>query len=345
MQKHPILTKLCTQLFLFTLVLSSAYAGDFEDENKPGFSGYVLPMIGIGKSKSLGDVSDENKKIDSLDQEAKSETDAIPVFLWQVAFTLKNERTRFHVGTPETNIVEGNFLFETGVSHELEGGTILTAAWIPRIPGLDDEVWKDPYLTGRSREETDRESQGFSLGTEYIFDSPFSLKYSFATQKIEDEQSGLSLSKNPGSKLTVTDLASLRRSGNFHQVEGNVMIPLGDSLMLQPGLNYMRGDTDGAANRFNDFGGTITLMYMQPKYEFHADVSLNSRNYDNSNPVFAKKRDDLEFDTTIGFGYLKPFGFEKAKISILGTYSKRNSSIKFHDSQSMMAGVGISYVF
>ncbi|MBU0970761.1 MAG: DUF2860 domain-containing protein [Proteobacteria bacterium] len=346
MHKPIILRKICTiTLFLFTLFFASASAENLKDENSTGFSGYVQPFIGIGNFKSLGDVHDENEKIDSLDQEAKSETEAIPGFFWQAAYLFENKRTQLHLGTPKTNVISGNFLFETGVSHELEGGTLLTAAWIPKIPGLDDEVWKDPYLTGRAREKTDRKSQAFSLGAENIFDSSVSLKYSFGTQDIDTEQSGVFLSTKLGSKLTAADLASLRRSGNVHLVESKMMVSLGKSFLLQPGLNYMWGDADGDVNSFNDFGGEITLMFKQPRYEVSANFSHNLRHYEKSNPVFAKKRDDRVFDTTITFAYLKPFGFENAIISLLAGYSKQNSSIKFYDSQSLITGVGIGYTF
>jgi len=81
----------------------------------PGFSGYVQPMIAAGYSKSISNVSDDTKKIDSLDQDANSETDFFPILLWKTVYNLDNGATQFYAGTPKENIVAGTFLLETGI--------------------------------------------------------------------------------------------------------------------------------------------------------------------------------------------------------------------------------------
>ncbi len=111
-------------------------ATEREKRFTPGFSGNIQPMAGMRYSKSISKVSDEIKQIDFLGQDAASETNYTPFILWKVAYTFKNEATQIYAGTPTENIIEGKFLLETGLRQKLSSGTILTAAWIPKIPLL-----------------------------------------------------------------------------------------------------------------------------------------------------------------------------------------------------------------
>ncbi len=337
-----------TLLLMICTGLSMAESETQKDVNnpfKPGFSGYIQPMAGMSYSKSLSTVGDDNKRIDSLDQDATSETEFVPMILWNMGYTLDNGSTRFFAGTPEENIVEGTFLLELGIAQKLSDGTVLSAAYIPQIPGLDDEVWTDPYLLGSDRTETDRDSQAFRVAAESILGSPLTLKYGFGTQDIDNDQAGLYLSQQAGSTLTTQDLQSLKRSADFHQVETLYTIELGETTMIQPGLIYTRGDADGDANSFNRFGGQISLTTSVERYQFFSTLSLSHAEYDKNNPVFDKTRKEWAYGAIVGAGLMAPFGYEDFMVNLYTGFTKEDANIGFYDSTAIFGGIGLTWMF
>ncbi|MCK5794978.1 MAG: DUF2860 domain-containing protein [Anaerolineales bacterium] len=308
------------------------------DEFKPGFSGYIQPMVGVMSTKSNSAVGDDNEKIDSLDQDAKSETEFLPMVLWSMGYTLKSGTTQFYIGTPEQEIIEGTFLAEAGVRQKLSDGTILSAAWVPNL--LYDEVWSDPFLTGRNRQETDRETQAFIVAAKSIIGTPLTLRYGFAKQEIENDRAGYFV---PG--LTAGDRAKLKRDSNFHLVEAQYSIPFDMGIMIIPQIGYLMGDADGDANSFKQFEGKITVEYPLGKWQLFGNVNMASSDYDEINPVFNKTREDKVYGAMLGVGYAAPFGWENIMVNIYTSFEQRDSNIKFYDSTSAMAGVGLSWMF
>ncbi len=325
--------------------MENPLADPMDDSFQPGFSGYIQPMVGVGYSKSLSTVGDDNKRIDSLDQEAESETKFFPMILWNMGYTLENGTTQFFAGTPEENIIEGTFLVELGIAQKLSDGTVLSAAYIPQIPGLDDEVWTDPYLLGSDRTETDRDSQAFRVAAESILGSPFSLKYGFGSQDIDNDQTGLYLSQQAGSTLTTQDLQSLKRSGNFHQIEALYAIDISENTMIQPGLIYTRADADGDANSFDRIGGHISLTTSVAQYHFFTTLSLSHAEYDENNPVFNQTRKEWTYDAIIGAGYMAPFGYDDFMVNLYTGFTKEDANIGFYDSTAIFGGVGLTWMF
>jgi hypothetical protein len=315
------------------------------DKFKPGFSGYIQPAVGIGYSKSISDVSDDTKQIDSLNQDANSETTFFPLVLWELGYTLENSTTNFFAGTPKENIVEGTFFLEVGIQQKLSGGTILSASWIPERPVINNEVWKDPFLLGSERQETDQDSQAFKVTAESIGGSPVALRYGFGRQKIETEQSGSYLFQQPGSTLTATDLQMLHRNTDFHQLEALYGIPLGRGIMIRPGVTYVRGDADGDANSFNRFQGKVSFVYPWERWRFFGNFSLGWAEYDETNPVFNETREDVTYGTTLGLAYEAPFGWENFMATAFTSYRKQDANIKFYDSTSAIVSLGLAWQF
>ncbi len=337
-------------IFLFGIVLiaalpDKAFTQGPGNNFTSGFSGYVQPMIAAGYSKSISDVSDDTKKIDSLDQDANSETDFFPILLWEMVYTLDNGATQFYAGTPKENIVEGTFLLEIGIRQKLSGGTILTAAWIPKLPILEKEAWKDPFLLGTDRQETDQDSQAFKLEAESIFGSPFNLRYGFGRQEVDDDQAGVYLFEQPDSTLTTADLQMLKRDSDFHLVEAQYAISFGRGIMIRPGISYVRGDAVGNANSFNRYQGKISFAYPGERWRFFGNISLGLAEYDEANPIFEKTREDLIYGTTLGAGYAAPFGWKDFTASVFTSFKKNDTNIKFYDSTSMIIAIGLAWLF
>ena len=315
------------------------------DKFKPGFSGYIQPALGIGYSKSISDVTDDNKQINSLDQDAKSETTFFPLVLWELGYTLENSNTHFFAGNPKENIVEGTFFLEIGIRQKLSGGTILSASWIPERPVINNKAWKDPFLLGSERQEIDQDSQAFKVAAESIGGSPITLKFGFGRQEIETEQSGSYLFQQPGSSLTAIDLKMLKRNTDFHLVEAQYAIPLGRGIMIRPGVTYVRGDADGDANSFNRFQGKVSFLYPRKRWGFFGNFSIGWEGYDEANPIFNKTREDVTYGTTLGLSYEAPFGWKNFMATAFTSYKKQNANIKFYDSTSAIVSLGLAWRF
>lgn len=338
-------------MFIFLLTATSptlardASEKDGNDPFTPGFSGYIRPMVGIGYSKSQTDVGDDNERIDSLDQDAESETDFIPMIFWNMGYTLENGTTRFFAGSSEDSVIDSISFLEVGIQQKLLNGTVLSAAYIPGIPGLEDEVWADPYLLGSNRSETDRDAHAFRVAAESLFGTALSFNYGFGTQDIDTDQAGLYLSQQSGSTLTTSDLNDLKRSGDFHRAQVLYAFQLGENTMLEPGLTYTRGDADGDANSFDKFGGQISLTTAMDRCRLFTTLELAHAEYDQSNPVFDKTRKQWEYSAVIGAGYMAPFGYEDFMVNIFTGFTKKDANIKFYDSTALIGGVGITWMF
>lgn len=328
---------------LIALCFAASAAATETDPFTPGFSGYIQPIVGMSHSKSLSDVSDDNERIDALDQDAESETEFAPMMLWALGYTLDNKSTRFFAGTPEESIVDGTLFLELGIQQKLANGTVLSAAYIPQIPGLDDEAWSDPYQLGTARSETDRESQAFRITADAILGSPLTLKYGFGITDIENEKAGQYHFQQ--GLIAAEDRQALKRSGNVHQVQALYAVPLGETTLLQPGLVYTRGDMDGRAHSFDRFGGQMTLTTDLGRWQCFTTASVSHAEYDGSNPVFKKTRKGWIYDVTAGAAYKSPFGREDLMVTLFTGLVREDANIKFYDRTALFGGLGLIWTF
>ncbi|MFC3153118.1 DUF2860 family protein [Litoribrevibacter euphylliae] len=346
---HPIKARLLTTtLGLIGYFLSSiSYGSDVSStagsEFQPGWGGFIQLAVLISESQSLSAVSDGNERLSSLSQNAKSDTEGTLTPLGEVNYTLDNRQTQFYAGTPQDGLMEGNPIFELGLRHELQGGTLLTAALLPKVPGFD-EVWEDPYLTGSKRERGDSTMVGGYVSAEYLYGGPISLRYAYATLDVEDEASGQSLLNQPGG-LTSEDIRQLRRDADFHQAELSLTLPFSHALYVIPAIRYTLADADGEAFSFDRYSGELFIVETVDSLELNAGVSYDVSEYEESHPVFDKTREDDQFSAVVGLGWLEPFDWQQIRLDVLLSYSKRDSNIHFYDQEDTMGLVGVAYSF
>ena len=75
------------------------------------------------------------------------------------------------------------------------------------------------------------------------------------------------------------------------------------------------------------------------------DVNLAQSDYDEINPVFNKTREHTTYGAMLGVGYAAPFGWESIMVNVYTSFEQQDSNIKFYDSTTAMAGVGVSWMF
>lgn len=339
----PVLFCLFLSFVLWALVLPAGlvYSGEFPFE--PGFKGAIQPGVAVVSTESLDNVDDDNRRINSLDQDPDSETEIVPILLWEMTYTMENGRTQFFAGTPEDSMVDGAFLLEAGVRHALEDNTILFAAVTPGIPLAEDEVWSDPFLTGAGRSETDREVSAFRLGASDIMGTRLFFSYGFADQDIDRETAGQYL-VNQGS-LTSAQAATLNRDAQFHWLEAGLVLPATPTLVVIPTAHYMRGDADGEANSFDNCGAALTLTVPTESYEFFTSASLDFLDYGAIHPVFNKAREDLKFTLSAGVTIPRLLGHDALSLTLLAAWSEQDSNIHYYDSSDLLAGMALAWHF
>ena len=133
---------------------------------EPGLSGFVNLGAGMvnGESNTLAkfigaDVGED--PIDNLDEPADSEVSAIPVVSLSLTYTFGNKSTELFVGSSIENLAVLDFSSALGVRQGIgNAGIIELSALTTPLP---TEVWEDPYVSGATRDETDRDIDGARL--------------------------------------------------------------------------------------------------------------------------------------------------------------------------------------
>lgn len=337
---------LCLLCLFLAPVAFDAHAATPRGRAEPGLVGDVTVMAGVlHAQKSLSQVSDENKRIHSLDQASSSETEFIPMPLWHLAYTFENLKTGLYAGTPASNIVQGTYFLEVGARHRLGSGTTLSLSWIPELPLIDDEVWKDPFVLGRDRQETERTAQGFQIKAESLWGSPFFLTYALGINDIEEEESGQAFRNEDGAPLSDSERKALRRSSQAHLIETGLRTPVSRSLILGTTLELLRNEADGKAHRFSDVGAKVSVVFRHPLCQAFSSLAFHRAHYDGTHPVFDEKREDQAFSASLGLEAPLPVKRINLAFSLLVRYARTDSNIAFYEGDTAMAGMGVSYRF
>lgn len=330
--------------FLFSsMSFSSELSSSLEPDFEPGFGGFVQLAVLVSETDSLSAVTDENERLTSLTQNAESDSGETVTLLGEISYTLANRQTQLYAGTPQDELVEGNPLFELGVRHQQQDGTLLTVAYLPKLPGFD-EVWEDPYLTGAKRKTSDSDTQGMYVSADYLYGGPLSLRYTYAVLNVDVERSGQSLMNQPNG-LSAKEANQLRRDADFHQGELSLTLPFSASLYLVPAMIYTRADADGDAFSFDRYGAELFLVHTARSIELTTGVAYEASDYDKQHPVFDKVREDDQTSAVISLAVLTPFNWQSVRFDAVLSYHDRDSNIHFYDQQDVMGMVGVSYAF
>ncbi len=335
---HRFMGRLLVALLLSCLSGVSAQATEQEDKAVSGFHGFI--MIGGGAIYSQS--SNTNKKIESLNDSGKGETKAIPVLMLNLGYTFahNNSATSLWIGTGADMSADDMSGFSVGLSQSFPDSTTIALTYTPAI--AKDEDWKDPFLVGVKRSETDTSEQSLAIEISSILGTPLSLSYSFSAMDIDAEQSGISLL---GSRLTSADLKKLRRQGQEHSIELTYDIPMGERMLLSPMAYYVRAELDGSANAFNGYGGGLEVSLDLGRIGVKANTTIGTADFDERHPVFDKTRHDMSLGTSIQVSYSELFGYDSLTLNLLAGYAKQYSNIDFYEAQGAYGGMGVAWSF
>ncbi|NIS78928.1 MAG: DUF2860 domain-containing protein [Anaerolineales bacterium] len=311
---------------------------------KSGFSGFVnLGIVYLDVESNmiagndLGDVGRE--KIDSIFDSPDSESDVFPVINGEIAYTFASTRTQAYFGNSLEDFLRFDFSTLLGVRQELPDSSIVAASFV--FSGIPTEVWEDPYVANRDRDETDRTSTGVRLAWDKILGSGLEVEYTYRSIDIDDELSGRTFLG-----LSEAEARLLDREGDVHDGEVLYLLGIGERHHLVPSFTYTRFDLDGDAMSRDRYLFQITHTYSVDRFSFLTNLIYGFSDYDKRNPIYNRTRDDDQYGGSFTVFYQRPFdlGFVE-RWSILGSilWFKEDSNISFYDSE--ISGVTLSALF
>jgi hypothetical protein len=313
---------------------------------EPGVSGFFL--LGVGalsvESNTLattfgGNIDVGDDTIGDLDDDADSESSLMPLANLSITYTFENKATELFFGNSLEDFLQFDYSTTIGVRHQTDKLGIFEVASLSTP--LATEVWEDPYLTGDSRDETDRTSDGFRLQWGNIAGSNFDVRVSTREIDIDKERSGDSLVGVPGG-ITASEQELLDRNGdvnvasiiyNWRIDEGRFLVVTGNS------IDY---DLDGDAMSNDGFSMKLTYgTRLDPRKRLVTNFEVGSYDYDKRNPVFNEKDSKDVTGLTMTLFLEDPFG-AKGWIGNVGlVYAQSDNDIDFYDTTATMISFGM----
>ncbi|MCP3921386.1 MAG: DUF2860 domain-containing protein [Desulfobacterales bacterium] len=299
------------------LIIISPVNGFSDDELHNGFNFEISAGILYGNTESNFNY-DDDKLINSINQDGKNREILEPYGNFKVSYKFSE------VGPFVLYEYEGSHSLALGQNLGQFGDLSLALKY------EEEEIWKNPYITGTNRGKTDLETISTTLQIEEFFEF-INFSVTDTEYKIKDDDLGKSNS-------------DLKREGRSTVFEIGVNIPLAPFYTIIPGFGYSKGDFDGDCYSYE--GNIIKLDQMLIFSERAMTIisaSFEDREYDKLHPTFNKLRKDNVYEGTIMFTLSEFMGYENLSFFTLGMCTLNESNIKFYDQNSLIIGTGISF--
>jgi len=266
-------------------------------------------------------------RIGSLSKEADSESSILPVVLFNLSASLGEGRAVYLKSDTDGGEEFGLSLGTVIPLGERENILDLSVIYTPF-----QEVWKNPYQTGSSRQETDVTKYGGKVSLGAIAGTPLGVSFKIASVDVEDDGIG---------KLD----KSLARDGIIYEASVDYRMDVTRDFSVTPSLTYERGDFDGASNSYDGYGAAVLLMYRSPPFLMVPVFAYSFDQYDESHPLFGKKREDSRFAMFLTAQISGLFGSPALYLKVITGYVSTDSNIDFCDSDGTFAGMTMGYRF
>ncbi|MHC4520014.1 MAG: DUF2860 family protein [Planctomycetota bacterium] len=332
----------CFLVVLLTTVVSAAIEPIPQES---GFSGYV--NVGAAYIEAESNMikgtkiaSFTSSTIDSIFDGPDSESDVTPIVNAELVYTFAESRRQIYAGNQLEDFLRFDYSTLLGVRQELPDESVAAISYV--FSGIATEVWEDPYVANVSRDETDRTTAGLRLEWERLCGTMLGAQYQWRQIEIDDELSGTL----GGLPLTPAEVDQLSREGDHHRGEIYYTWRLGGPHILVPAVRYSRHDLDGDAMAFDRYVFRLSYAYQAEKYSLVANASIGTEDYDETNPIYGKTREDDTYGLGLTAFWHQPFGLPKG-FSLVGTaaYYEGDSNIAFYDSEATVLGTSLFYRF
>jgi hypothetical protein len=330
-------------VFLAVLAVSPALALD-PIQPKSGFSGYVQPGLGFLsiKSNTVAKVLSfdlSEKRTSALDNNPDAENTMLVTLPFKIAYTFAGSGTELFLGTDIGDMLAFDTAQQLGIKQSIGSLGVLQAGVL--FSG-NVRVWKDPYVIGQSRDDTDRKNVGAQLVWDRIFGSNLELEYSLRKVDIGSEQSGQFLGLTPGQQ------DRLDRNGTVHRFEAAYGFKLGANHTLKPAIALSYEDLDGEAMANGGVDLKMTYIWNSEPFTVVANAYVGYAEYDKSNPVFNETREDDRFGISGTVYYTNPWGYtflgsEPWRFFATGAYFAVDSNTNFYNQEAGLVMGGIAF--
>ncbi|MCP4372120.1 MAG: DUF2860 domain-containing protein, partial [Deltaproteobacteria bacterium] len=133
-------------------------------------------------------VHDKNEKTDNLNDEADSFSITLPLVMFDLRYRFQDSGTQIYLGTPlkDPGIALALGLTQTFIDKSKLDVSIFSGG----RSGIRDEVWKNPYIAGVDRDETEVEDVGFAIDYDRILDTGLNLYYRYNLVDVDKDVIG-----------------------------------------------------------------------------------------------------------------------------------------------------------
>ena len=319
-----IILALCFMLLTFMSITALAQEGDRHKDD--GFSARIeAGALGINTTDQLF-VDDKNEKTDNLNDEADSFNITLPAVMFDLRYKFRDTDTEVYLGTP---LKESGIALTLGLKQTFIDKSKLDMSVFSKIMA---EVWKNPYIAGVARDETNVEDVGFTIDYDRILDTGLNLYYRYNLVDVDEDVIG-------------TMFNDLKRDGITHSTGIGYRVNLDKSNIITPSFEYSKADMDGESNSYNGYKIKIGYKRMKKDYILNTFVSAVKKDYDKTHPLFSETRDEKGYSAIAIFTLLNPLGYDKFFTNFIAGYGYSDSNIDFFDKRTYISGITIGYNF
>jgi hypothetical protein len=335
----------CVLTLSVALIIAGSPASALDPIPKqPGFSGYIQPGLGYLNIKSnmvakvlSFDLSD--KQINNLNDEPDSQSTALVTVPFKLAYTFQGGRTQVFLGTEVGDLLSFDTAQQLAIKQEMGSLGVMQAGLL--FSGAT-RVWKDPYVTNQNRDDTDRRNMGAQFTWDKMFGSNLELEYSIRKIDIGSEQSGEFLG------LSNAQQDRLDRNGVVHKVSAAYPFKLAERHQITPEIALSYEDLDGEAMANTGVDLKLNYTYFGDPVTLVLNGSVGQADYDKSNPIYGKTRDDDRYGVSATVYYKNPWGWkllgsEPMQFFVTGVYSVTDSNIDFYNQEALLGMAGVAF--
>jgi len=310
------------------LALSLPCTAFAERQPRSGFAAEVT--VGTAIISSADNLSPGGSKstLNSLDQKAKTTTRVLPALLPELSYRFGADSSWYFKMVPPTDEA-GFFAPTTGMTHALPGIATFDGGlfYLPLA-----EVYKNPYLVGERRQETDVLSWGGYLAAEDIAGTPLRLQAAVLTADVDDDQLARLF---PG----------LARDGEIYELSVGYGLLQGQPFSLKPQVSLRKGEFDGEASSFTKIKAELAGMYIAGRLFVRPSLSYSYKEHDESDPVFDSDRRENGYGINLLVKYQGLMGMEQLGLLAIVGFTVNDAKEDFYDNETLACGLGLSYSF
>ena len=334
------------RLSLFVLLAFSTSAGAIEPiPEQPGWSGFVTIGGGVLDARTntvagidVYGIDVGRRRIDSLEEEPKSRSLGLPQLSLNVNYTFST-RTQLFLGNSLENVLQFDTATNFGVRQQFADRSILELAAVSSPALAPVQVWRDPFVVGENRKETDRTSRGFRIEYDRILGSGFGVRYTQRSTDIERERSGEWLG------LSDAEARLLDRNGDARRLLLSYRFPAVGKNLFEVRVARLEDDLDGKAMSGEQDELYLTHAYLGQRFTMATNLFLASQDFDEVNPVFGRKRSDDNLGVGIALIDRKIFYSKRWWGQAMLAWFEQDSNIDFYDGSSVMVTLGAQFRF